>query len=277
MNPRIVPIPSGPEFNRRHPVKKILIVGHPRSGTSLLAGHLASLGLRTVRDARQHADYPSGFMEHLPSLLFAKACERLRGQRDRLTEESLIKPSFLDIPCMRAMFKEAYAVFEDPEVDFLKLPDHALALDFMHQQFPHLRFLAVWRRSRQSIESFYRREFGRQPGMRGLFYAIGTWNMYARRIIDFKTRHPELIDIVGIDEFVSSNRSLADMLVERGYDVPSEHRIREVLDREWRRSTGVIGHSVPLFEKVFRWLRPVEQRVFFESDFYSRRLEALSA
>jgi hypothetical protein len=177
---------------------------------------------------------------------------------------------------MRAMFNEAYGVFDAPEVDFVKLPDHALALDFMHHQFPGLRFLASWRNPKCSIESFYKREFGRYPGVRGLFYAIGTWNMYARRLIDFKTKHPELIDIVAIDEFVSSNGSLAGFLRERGYGVTGEHGIRDILSKEWRRSSGIVGLCLPILEAMFRRLRPAEQRAFFRSAVYLRKLEGIS-
>lgn len=255
---------------------KLLIVGYPRGGTSLLAQYLDSLGLRTVVDTRSHADYPSGFMEHLPSLLFTKACERLRGQRNRLTDDSLIQEAFLDISCMRAMFQEAYHIFDDPAIDFVKLPDHALALDFMHQRFPNLRFLGVWRKPAEAITSFYRREFGRYPGAHGLFYAIGTWNMYARRLIDFKTRHPDLIDIVGIDDLIARNGSLSDMLRERGYPVVHDHGIRAVLRKEMGDAPRFMRHGLPLYETFFRSILPLEQRAFFASDFHVRRIEALS-
>jgi hypothetical protein len=268
--------PSSQQARGKGVSPKLLIVGHPRGGTSLMAAHLDSLGLRTVEDTRRHDDYPSGFMEHLPSLLFTKACERLRGRRDRLTDESLIREDFLEISCMRAMFEDAYAVFDEPGVDFIKLPDHALALDFMHQRFPHVRFLGVWRRPRAAIASFYRREFGRYPGARGLFYAIGTWNMYARRLIDFKTRHPDLIDIVGIDELVARNGSLSGMLRERGYRVTADRGIRDALRKEWRDSSGLVGTGLPLYEALFRRLLPPEQRVYFRSGLHARAIAELS-
>ncbi len=256
--------------------RKLLVVGHPRGGTSLLAQYLDSLGLRTVTDTRQARDYPAGFNEHLPSLLFTKACERLRGQRDRLTEDSLIQREFLDIPSMRAMFDAAYEVFESPDVDFIKLPDHALALDFMHERFPHLHFLGVWRTPAEGIASFYHREFGRFPGVKGLFYAIGTWNMYARRLIDFHSRHPELIDIVGVDGLLARHGSLVALLRQRGFSVPSDHGIRDILKKPWGRSAGWIGRGLPLFEAVFRSLVPAHQQVYFDTKNHLRQLEVLS-
>jgi hypothetical protein len=255
---------------------KLLVVGNPRQGTSLLAEYLHSVGLRTVTDTRHATDYPSGFMEHLPALLFTKACERLRGQRDRLTDESLIKEEFLEIPCMRVMFEEAYRVFDEPSVDFIKLPDHALALEFMHRRFPELRYLGVWRRPREAIASYYRREFGRYPGVRGLFYAIGTWNMYARRLVDFKTEHPELMDIVCIDDLIARNGSLSPVLRKRGFGTVRDRAIRDVLRKEWGRSTGIVGTGLPFYEAVFRRLVPREQKVFFDSRGHLRLLEAVS-
>lgn len=269
-----ISVTAAPRETRASP--KLLVVGQPRGGTSLLASYLDSLGMRTVVDNRWHADYPAGFMEHLPALLFTKACERLRGQRDRLTDDSLIDESFLEIGCMRAMFEEAYRVFADPGIDFIKLPDHALALDFMHRRFPQVHFLGVWREPRVAIASFYRREFGRFPGVRGLFYAIGAWNLYARRLIDFKTRHPEAIDIVGIDDLIAGNASLAGLLRRNGWTVTRDHGIGAVLQKDWRRAPGPIGRGLPLFEAFFRALVPTQQKVFFNSGRHRRQIAALS-
>jgi hypothetical protein len=255
---------------------KLLVVGFPRGGTSLIAQYLASLGLETVPDARGEPDYPSGYMEHLPCLLFTKACERLRGRRDRLTEESLIEDRYLDIPCMRAMFQEAYRPFHDPEVDFVKLPDHTLALDFMRRRFPELRFLGVWREPREAIASYRRREFGRHPGVRGLFYAIGAWNMYTRRMIDFKERHPHLIDLVNVDAFVSGNGSLSGLLRQRGFRLARDHGVRDVLTREWGGGPGVLGGGLALCEATFRRVAPATQKVYFASSVHRERIRRLS-
>lgn len=258
------------------PAPKLLVVGHPRGGTSLVAQYLHSLGLRTVPDRRHHPDYPVGFMEHLPALLFTKACERLRGQRDRLTEDSLIENGFLEISCMRAMFEDAYAVFDAPDVDFVKLPDHALALDFMRGRFPHLRFLGVWRQPRAAVASYYRREFGDHPGVRGLFYAIGSWNMYARRLIDFKERYPDAMDIVAIDDLVARNGGLSGTLRERGFDITGDHGIREVLRKEWDGAQGLIGRGLPVWELLFRAALERERAIYFRSRAHARALAVVS-
>lgn len=253
---------------------KLLVVGHPRSGTSLIARHLVTLGLRTVSDPRR-GDYPAGYLEHLPALLFTKACERLRGWRDRLTDASLIEDAFLEMPAMRAMFEKAYAVFDDPDVDFVKLPDHALALEFMRRRFPHVRVLGVWRSPRTAMASYYRREFGDHPGFRGLYYAMASWNLYARRILAFHAAHPDAIDIAHVDTLVATNGSLGPLLQRRGLDCSDGPGIRQALGRPWVTRAGLLGATLAAMELPCR-LQGGQHRPYFQTARHRRQLEAIS-
>jgi hypothetical protein len=255
---------------------QLLVVGCPRGGTSLIAQYLGEIGLRTVEDGRTNPDYPAGFTEHLPILLFNKACERLRGARDRLTDDQLIQPEFLSISCMKKMFDDAFSVFSDPDIDFVKSPSLALAMDFMAEQFPHLRFLAIWRRPATSIESFYQREFGRFPGIRGLFYAIGVWNMYARRVIDFKARYPNLVDVVEADALVEGQSSLLPLLDQYGFAVSDRRELPETLQKEWRHSPGWVGRAAPVFERAFRLAAPRRLSPYLATAEHLRQLRAIS-
>jgi hypothetical protein len=126
------------------------------------------------------------------------------------------------------------------------------------------------------VASYYRREYGAHPGVRGLFYAIGTWNMYARRLIDFQRHHPEAIDIVSIDELVAGNGSLSDLLRARGFPVTGDHGIRDVLRTEWGGSPGWVGRGLPVWEAVFRTRVERERKVYFDSSTHVRALAALS-
>lgn len=223
---------------------KILVVGCPRGGTSLVAAELARLGLRTVVDERGHPDYPAGFMEHLPILLFTKACERLRGHRDRLTTEALIEERFLSIDGMKKLFDSAFRVFGEEGVDFVKIPDLALALPFMHRRFENLRYLGVWRRPETTIRSIYRREYGRLPGIKGLFYAVGIWNMYAMRLIEFKRSHPELIELVNVDDLVSQELTLEHVIGK--WVGPLDPPPASELDaKKWRSSSSLFWRTLP--------------------------------
>jgi hypothetical protein len=242
----------------------------------LIAQYLRDIGLRTVEDGRTNPDYPGGFTEHLPILLFNKACERLRGPRDRLTDDQLIQPDFLNISCMRKMFDDAFSVFTDPGIDFVKSPSLALAMDFMAEQFPHLRFLAVWRRPATSIESFYQREYGRFPGIRGLFYAIGAWNMYARRVLDFKARHPDRVDVVEADALVAGRSSLLPLLHRHGFAIPDGRELPETLQKKWRDKAGWVGKAVPAVERGFRLIAPQEKKLYLKTLYHTQRLNAVS-
>ncbi|PXA03676.1 hypothetical protein DDZ13_10295 [Coraliomargarita sinensis] len=244
---------------------KLLVVGYPRGGTSLVGNYLAAAGMRTVVDDRRGDDYPAGFMEHLPILLFNKACERLRGKRDRLTEDSLLEESFLEICCMRKMFDDAYAVLRDPNIDFIKSPDLALALDFMIERFPGLKILGVWRKPDTAIESFYKREFGRIPSLENLYYSIGTWNMYAQRLVEFKKRYPSLIQIVSVDSSVNDASHICHAIEALGFELKNKPSIEVALGKRWRTTSGTFWKTIPLWEKVFRYLGPERNIPYFRT------------
>lgn len=256
--------------------KQILVVGFPRGGTSMLAAYLKLIGLNTVEDDREKAAYPAGFNEHMPILLFNKACERLRGQRNRLTDQALIESGFLDIPGMNEFFEAAYAPLIRQEVDFLKIPDLALALEFIAEKLPHVHILAVWRKPRVAMESFFRREFGKHPGFHEAFYSIGTWNLFAERVCQFKRSHSDRIDILSIDGIIEDSSALLQVLDNCGHQPEHALTVADTLTKPLRSDCGMYGRLFPLLETISRRLVKEKQKTYFETDRHLKELIDLS-
>ena len=103
--------------------KTLVVVGCPRSGTSLFAKMLVASGLKTVPDRRVKERYPAGFFEHMPILMFNKAMERLKGGQHRITTEPFIESRDLEDDFVGSIFELAYKPLLTSQVDFIKSPD----------------------------------------------------------------------------------------------------------------------------------------------------------
>ena len=221
--------------------RQIVLVGCPRSGTSPFAKLLRSAGLRTVEDTRSTRKYPSGYYEHMPLLMFHKAMERLpRGADYSITTEPFLKSSYLDDEFIRGLFLEACHPILQGSVDFIKLPQLALSVDFLFEQFGQIHVIALWRNPACTFRSLVTNEFPREMRPASGVKAVLLWNLYAYHIIRAAKERPADVTVVNIDDVIDKDRSIAPLLRKLGHNVsdllPSQHVDGSVWTRRvaWR-------------------------------------------
>ena len=223
----------------------LLVVGCPRSGTSLFAKFLDAAGLSTVTDVRANEKYPSGYFEHVPLLMFHKAMERFprEGVHYRAdyvpTTDPFLHSEYLEHPFIESLFDEAFAPVLRREVDFLKYPQLALSLDAMFETLGDIRVVAVWREPTRTILSLARKEFGRDVfPFRGL-RAVLLWTTYAYHVCRAKERHGDRIAVVQIGRVVDGTTPVDGVLATLGYDA-SPIPISAVVDQSvWTARSSV--------------------------------------
>lgn len=243
----------------------------------MIARHLRDIGLRTVPDLIwSHKDYPSGYNEHLPILVFEKACERLHGSRARPTDQELLREEYLEVPGMRAFFEASYAPLRDSSIDFIKSPDTALYLRFLSARHSDIHYLAIWRNPEDAISSYFRREFGRYPGWREYYRSIVSWNLYAKRILDFKKEFPSKMTVWSIDRLIASDYSLAGSMRKLGYKDIREINLQNALGKPWRRSRGIARLTIDVMERSFRMFCPPSHKPYFSTYLNVRALRGVS-
>lgn len=244
--------------------KKIIIVGCPRGGTSMVAGYLKKIGLRTVADTRSGKDYPDGYSEPVGILAFNKACEKFRGNRYRLTDDPLYEEGLWECEEMQVFHEEVFKPLTDPKVDFIKVPDLCLAIDYILHHWPDVLILGVWRKPNVTMRSFYEREFGRFPQMKDRLYAIGVWNMFTRRLIDGKKKHGDRVHLVQLEEF-SENPSSLEPYLARTLEVPIKTEFAG-FKKKPRESVGILWALIPaILEMLTRFFVPSQSRFFATS------------
>ena len=204
----------------------LLVVGCPRSGTSLFAKLLVAAGLTTVADERASEKYPSGYFEHVPLLLFHKAMERFprrsNSRADYLpTTAPFLEAEQLDRPFVRTMFDGAFAPLLQGEVDFLKYPQLALSIDFLFETLGDVRVAALWRDPIPTVQSLASKEFGRDmTPFRGL-RSVLLWNTYAYHICRAKERYGDRVAVIHFDRLADGTCPVDEALAGLGYAVPS--------------------------------------------------------
>ena len=205
----------------------LLVVGCPRSGTSLFAKLLDAAGLSTVADERASEKYPSGYFEHVPLLMFHKAMERFPRENGHHradfvpTTDPFLKAEHLERPFVASMFDEAFAPVRSGEVDFLKYPQLALSVDALFETLGDIRVVAVWRDPTRAILSLARKEFGRDVfPFRGL-RSVLLWTTYAYHVCRAAERHGDRVAVVQIDRVVDGSTPVDRILKPLGYDVRS--------------------------------------------------------
>ena len=207
------------------PTPPLLVVGCPRSGTSLFAKLLDAAGLTTVADERASDKYPSGYFEHVPLLMFHKAMERFPREATHHradfvpTTDPFLEAAHLQQPFVESLFAEAFAPILSGKVDFLKFPQLALSLDALFETLGDVRVVAVWRDPTRAVLSLARKEFGRDVfPFRGL-RSVLLWTTYAYHICRAKERHPDRVAVALVDRVVDGSTPVDRVLKPLGYDI----------------------------------------------------------
>jgi hypothetical protein len=199
----------------RHQGPALVIAGMHRSGTSLTAALLASAGL----DLGSHllgadASNPRGHFEDVDFLLFHQRALAAAG----LSADGFIAAGQPTVPAL--MLAEAHDILATRRAQGRpwgwKEPRTVLFLDFWEQLLPEARFLIVFRRPWEVVDSLFRRgnpEFVTQPRL-----AIEVWCHYNERLLDFLGRFPDrclLVEATQVVEdpagFVAAVRTRLDL------------------------------------------------------------------
>lgn len=231
----------------------------------MVAGYLKGIGLRTVADTRSGEDYPDGYSEPVGILAFNKACEKFRGNRYRLTDDPLYEEGLWGCKEMQVFHDAVFKPFTDPEIDFIKVPDLCMSIDYILHHWPDSLVLGVWRMPNVTMRSFYEREFGRFPQMKDRIYATGVWNMFTRRLLDAKKKHDDRVHLVQLEKF-SENPSSLDTYLQRSLGVPEQVAAFPGFSKKPRESAGILWALVPaILETLTRFLVPNQYRFFVTS------------
>lgn len=241
---------------------KLLVVGCPRGGTSMVAGFLKSIGLRTVEDGRSSRDYPDGYSEPLGLLAFTKACEKFRGNRYRLTDDPLIEPGLWGCSEMSIFHDEVFKPLSDENIDFIKVPDLALSIEYVLDTWPDVLIVGVWRNPYPSMQSFYEREFGRYPSFKERFYAIGIWNMFIKRMCVAREGYGNRVKIVQLEQFVEDPSEFYRW-VKRYFNGAQLQKATGVFTKKPRRSAGLMWTCFPWLVEHIAQLFKLQKREFF--------------
>jgi hypothetical protein len=191
------PEPAGNLPLRQPPA--LVIAGMHRSGTSLTAALLASAGL----DVGSHllgadAANPRGHFEDVDFLLFHQRALAAGG----LSADGFIAGGEPTVPAL--MLAEAHDILAARRAQGRlwgwKEPRTVLFLDFWEQLLPEARFLFVFRRPWEVVDSLFRRgnpEFVAQPRL-----AIEVWCHYNERLLEFSRRAPDRCLVVEATQVV---------------------------------------------------------------------------
>ncbi|MGB2965739.1 MAG: sulfotransferase [Anaerolineales bacterium] len=227
--------------------KKILvIVGCPRSGTSLFADFLVHCGLKTVQDNRANSQYPRGYHEHFPLLMFHKALERYpRGADHRITDLPFIQSAYLEDEFTSSIFAAASVPFQDQNINFIKLPQLALSIDFLFEQFPNLHIIALWRNPSAVFKSLIQKEFPKEMRPASGVKAILLQSVYGIQIKNAYQKYPGSITVLAIDQIIKKDQNLGPLLERLGFEIESPCRLSQSMN------TGLWTKRVPLFWALY--------------------------
>jgi len=258
--------------------KKIVIVGCPRSGTSLLADYFVQCGLKTVEDSRSSNQYPRGYHEHFPLLVFHKALERYpRGSVHRITDEQYLNREAIQDPILSQLYNEAFYPFLIPDVDFIKYPQLALSMPFLVNEYPDLHILAVWRRPPAVYKSLIQKEFPVDMLPGSAVRSVLLQSVYAEHILRTHEKFSDRITVLYIDEIINQRGTLKKFLGDLGYsgipDLPLSDTIQPDI---WTKKVSSIWTLFYILTRVFvrigAFLLPEEMRKYSNINSYHKRI-----
>lgn len=163
----------------------LIVTGMHRSGTSLTASILMSAGVDMGdRLLSADSDNPRGHFEDIEVLLFHQRVLAANG----MSADGFVAQGEPEVPAlMRAEAHDIVAARRAKGRPWgWKEPRTALFLDFWEQLLPESRFVLVFRRPWEVVDSLFRRrnaEFLAQPRL-----AVGVWRHYNEALLRFARR-----------------------------------------------------------------------------------------
>ena len=204
---------TAPETSEKPEARRPLIVcGMHRSGTSLLASLLAAAGLRLGDELLEaSAGNPRGHFEDLGILEFHRTVLVANG----IVSEGYTTQPGIAVP--EAMQREAQALVATRQSGGgswgWKEPRTTLFLDFWSGLLPDARYLLVFRRPWEVVDSLFHRNettFRHNPA-----FAIDVWTHYNRALLEFARRHPEATLVCEATQVITDTERLFDALAAK--------------------------------------------------------------
>ena len=198
------PAPAASSPPRAPPV--LVVTGMHRSGTSLTAAILASAGV-DMGDRLLGADAanPRGHFEDVDLLLFHQRALAANG----MSADGFVAAGVPEVPAL--MLTEAHDIVAARRAKQRlwgwKEPRTVLFLDFWERLLPEARFVFVFRRPWEVLDSLFRRgnaEFGAEPRL-----ALGVWRHSNECLLQFARRAPDRCLVVEASQVIEDQAGFA--------------------------------------------------------------------
>ena len=223
----------------------LVVAGMHRSGTSLVASILSSLGV-DMGERQLAADQhnPRGYFEDLDFLTLNREMLRAATASDDgghpdwgwTESERLDRDGFAAYRERAARLVGEQAGARGNALWGWKDPRSSLVLDFWDPLLAGARYLLVYRFPWEVADSMQR--LGAEVFLRRPDYAWRIWAFYNRHLLDFHRRHRERSLLVSTDVVLREPARLLALLQERlGLD-PARVRAEEIIDPELFQSSG---------------------------------------
>ena len=232
--------------------KKIIVGGCPRSGTSLFADFLVHNGLRTVSDPRSSDQYPRGYHEYFPLLMFHNAMERYpRGAMHRITDEEFLTPFLLEDEFTRQVYHQAFSPFRDDNIDFIKYPQLALSMEFIFDKYSQIHLIGLWRNPAAVFRSLVKKEFPIEMWPASGVKAILLQSVYAHHLLKAQQKYPDRVTIYEIDHLINKEIDLGPELKRLGYDVEGTCPLTRNIDADiWTKRVPLLWYLYYISMKI---------------------------
>jgi len=234
----------------RYPV---VVAGMHRSGTSLVASILSSLGVDMgERQLAADRHNPRGYFEDLDFLTLNREMLRAAAASDDgghpdwgwTESERLDRDRFAAWRERAARLVGEHAVAPGGALWGWKDPRSTLLLDFWDPLLAGARYVLVYRFPWEVADSMQR--LGAEVFLRRPDYAWRIWAFYNRHLLDFHRRHSGRSLLVSTDAVRRAPERLLALLEERlGLD-PARARAEEIVDPELFRSLAADDPLVSL-------------------------------
>ncbi len=200
----------------------VIITGMHRSGTSFFSALLQSSGLdigRHLLEARP--DNPRGYYENVEFLAFHERL--LEAQGISKFGWTIQEPIDVPIQFLDKARNLIQANSSKTQPWGWKEPRTTLFLNFWESQLPNARFLFMYRKPWEVIDSLYRRRddvFLENPE-----FAIDVWTSYNRRLLKFCRQFPEKSFLVHLNQIINDPERIVSLISSRlGIDLHAPNK-----------------------------------------------------
>lgn len=190
----------------------LIVTGMHRSGTSLVAALLQSMGLDIGHNLLE-ANYsnPKGFFENTDFLNFHELILSSLGINPIgwTVQDKIVVPEGYIGKARQLVENNASAT----KAWGWKEPRTTLFLNFWSHLLPDARFLLIYRNPWEVLDSLYRR--GDDVFYKSPEFALEVWIAYNEKILEFCSQNPEKCLLVNINSVTSNPKSLLIRIQEK--------------------------------------------------------------